>query len=108
MPGNGLFTTSYTDDVSGGYTYTGRSKVELERLEFLYAGEIRGRFYTAFTVAITGGVSASRQIARSVHLIFGYDASTYDSPTFQNYNRVIQEARFGIGFTPGDVPLRIW
>lgn len=106
-PGNGLFTTSYTDTVSGGYTYTGVRRWSLNAWSSYMRAKSVGDFNGIYST-ITGGVTVSRQIARSVHMIFGYDASTYDSPTFQNYNRVIQQARFGIGFSPGDVPLRIW
>jgi hypothetical protein len=106
-PGNGLFTTSYVNDVSGGYTYTGIRRWSLGS-SFAYdrsksVGYIGGDYNSA-----SAGFSASRQIARSVHLIFGYTARRYDSPNFHNYNRVIQEGHVSIGFTPGDVPLRIW
>jgi hypothetical protein len=70
-------------------------------------GKSVGDFNGAYTTT-TGGISASRQIARSLHLILGYDLRNYSSGTFQNYNRLVQEARVGIGYTPGDVPLRIW
>jgi hypothetical protein len=66
-------------------------------------GNFAGRYSS-----VSGGFTASRQLVRFVHLVLGYNARSYDSPNFANYNRVIQQARIGVGFTPGDVPLRIW
>ena len=57
---------------------------------------------------VTGGFAASRQVARAVHFVFGYNVRKYSSPNFTNYNRPIQEGHVGFGFTPGDVPLRVW
>jgi hypothetical protein len=107
MPGNGLFITSYSTNVSGGYTYTGvrrwsfSSRVVYDRSESVST-------FAGFYSNVSGGFSASRQIARSVHLVFGYDARKYSSADFHNYNRIVQVGHFGIGFAPGDVPLRIW
>jgi len=106
-PGNGLFTTSISTDATAGYTYTG-----LRRWSFgaraLYSraksvGNIQGDYKT-----LAAGFSASRSLGHYAHLVFGYDLRQYDSGSFNNYNRVIQAAHFGIGFAPGDVPLRIW
>ena len=57
---------------------------------------------------IGGDLSASRQILPSIHLIVRYSARQYQSPNFANYNRLVHEARIGLGWTPGDLPLRIW
>lgn len=107
LPGNGLFTTSYTDQVSAGYTYTGLRRwsmgAEVAYSHSKSVGNFAGRYSS-----VSGGFTASRQLVRFVHLVLGYNARTYDSPNFANYNRVIQQARIGIGFAPGDVPLRIW
>jgi hypothetical protein len=106
-PGNGLFTTSYADTVSAGYTYTGVRRWSMSALTAYSRGKSVGDFNGAYNTT-TGGISASRQVARSLHLILGYDVRNYSSGTFQNYNRLVQEARVGLGYTPGDVPLRIW
>ena len=37
-----------------------------------------------------------------------FSARRYDSPSFPNFQRTIYTARVGIGFSPGDVPLRVW
>ena len=107
LPGNGLFITSYSDSVSGGYTYTGVRRWSLSS----FASYDRSRSVANFIGDyrdVSGGLSASRQIVRSVHVVFGYNVRKYSSPDFQNYNRPVQEGHIGIGFTPGDVPLRIW
>jgi hypothetical protein len=106
-PGNGLFTTSYVDSVAGGYTYTGVRRWSLSALSSYNRGKSVGDFGGIYT-SVAGGLAASRQIARSFHLVLGYDVRNYSSPTFQNYNRLVEEARIGVGYAPGDVPLRIW
>jgi hypothetical protein len=107
LPGNGLFTTSYTYTVSGGYTYTGVRRWSLSSLAAYDHSRSVGNFLGTYN-DVAGGLAASRQIARSVHLVFGYNVRKYSSPDFKNYNRPVQEGHVGLGFTPGDVPLRIW
>lgn len=106
-PGNGLFTTSYTNSVGGGYTYTGLRRWSLNASTAYSGSRSVGNFAGTYS-SISGGITASRQLMRSVHLVLGYDARSYDSGDFHNYNRIIQVAHIGLGFTPGDVPLRIW
>ena len=106
-PGNGLFTTSYTDTVTAGYTYTGVRRWSLNALSAYNRSKSVGNF-NGYYSSVGGGLSASRQIVRSVHFVFGYNVQSYSSPDFHNYNRIVQEAHVGLGFAPGDVPLRIW
>jgi hypothetical protein len=107
MPGNGLFLTSSSTNLSGGYNFTGLRRwsfgasVMTSRASSL--GNVVGDYNTT-----SGGFTVSRQISRLVHLIASVRASKYSSPDFANYNRPIYDARIGFGFTPGDVPLRVW
>jgi hypothetical protein len=107
VPGNGLFTTSYSNSVSSGYTYTGVRRWSLSSQASYDRSRSVGNILGLYN-SVSGGLSASRQIARSVHLVFGYNVRRYSSGDFSNYNRVVQEGHVGLGFTPGDVPLRIW
>jgi hypothetical protein len=107
MPGNGLFTTSYSYNVSSGYTYTGVRRWSMSSLAAYDRSRSVGNFIGSYS-DVSGGLAASRQIARSVHLVFGYNVRKYSSPEFKNYNRPVQEGHVGLGFTPGDIPLRIW
>jgi hypothetical protein len=93
--------------VSAGYTFTG-----LRRWSFganasynmaQSLGNVVGRYNTA-----SAGFTATRKITRAVHAVTSFTGRRYSSPTFTNYNRPIYEVRVGLGFTPGDVPLRIW
>lgn len=106
-PGNGLFLTSYSTGVLGGYTYTG-----LRRWSFNSGA---GYTRSGATGIITGtygganaGVSLSRQLSHGMNFILSYSARQYQSASYANYNRLITEARVGFGFAPGDIPLRIW
>ena len=57
----------------------------------------------------TGGtLSMSRQLGRALHGVLSFAARQYQSGDFSKYNRLIYNATIGIGFSPGDVPLRIW
>jgi hypothetical protein len=66
-------------------------------------GNLVGKYKTA-----TGGFTVSRQISRSVHALMAVSARKYSSPDFPKYNRPVYDVRIGLGFTPGDVPLRVW
>jgi hypothetical protein len=107
LPGNGLFTTSFTDTLSAGYAYTGLRRWSLSASASYDRSKSVGNYLGVYD-DVSGGISASRQIVRSVHFVFGYSVRRYSSPDFKNYNRPTQEAHLGIGFAPGDVPLRIW
>jgi hypothetical protein len=66
-------------------------------------GNIQGVYSSA-----SGTVTASRQLTHGVHFVASYSARHYGSPDYTKYNRLIHDARVGLGFAPGDVPLRIW
>ena len=105
--GNGLFTTSYTTDVSSGYAYTGIRRWSLGA-HVAYDRSTSVAIFKGHYNSASGGFSASRQLLRYVHLVVGYDARSYSSMDFHNYNRLVQDVHAGLGFTPGEVPLRIW
>ena len=50
----------------------------------------------------------SRLLGRQVSFILTYSARQYTSSAFPNYNRTIHEGRMGFGYSPGEIPLRIW
>jgi hypothetical protein len=106
-PGNGLFLTSTDTYASGGYTFTGLRRWSLginvaeDRQKSF--GNISGRYDT-----LSGGFTASRQISGALHFIASGGGRKYSSPDFVQYNRPVYDVRIGLGFTPGDVPLRIW
>jgi hypothetical protein len=107
LPGNGLFLTSKTTSVFGGYSFTG-----LRRWSF-NAGAGYNRSNSIGNVTgnyggYSGSLSASRRLAASTHFVVLANANRYQSGDFHNYNRVIYSIRVGLGFTPGDVPLRLW
>ncbi len=45
---------------------------------------------------------------RTVHALVSFSARKYTSANFSLYNRLIYDVRVGVGYSPGDVPLRIW
>jgi hypothetical protein len=106
-PGNGLFLTSRVTSGYAGYTYTG-----LRRWSF--AVQLSGDKAASLANVIGnyndygGQFQASRQVSRAVHAIMGFSARRYSSPNFSGYNRPIYDARVGVGFSPGDLPLRLW
>jgi hypothetical protein len=106
-PGNGLFLTSTVTSADAGYNYTWKRRwsfgaaVDYARAKSI--GNIMGVY-----AGVSGTVNASRQIWRFVHFTSSFSARSYSSPDYHNYNRVIYSAMAGLGFSPGDVPLRIW
>jgi hypothetical protein len=106
-PGNGLFLTSHMSSYAAGYTYTGIRRWSFN-MQAAYNDSksiqnIIGRYRD-----YSGGFNLSRQVAGSLHFIAGVTARQYDSPSFTRYNRVIYDARVGFGFSPGEVPVRVW
>ena len=106
-PGNGLFLASRTASVVGGYGYTGLRHWSIG----LSASYIKS-FSFINNVGNYGGVagsfSISRQLMHNVNFVAAFTANQYQSSSFQKYNRLIYSASVGLGWTPGDVPLRIW
>jgi hypothetical protein len=106
-PGNGLFLTSSSTSAGGGYSYTG-----LRHWSFnMQAGWDRAKSLTnvlGYYGSTSGGFSASRDIGHGLHAVATFSARQYQSPDFSKYNRLIYTARIALGFTPGDIPLRVW
>jgi hypothetical protein len=106
-PGNGLFLTSTVTSGAIGYTYTGLRRWSLNA----QAGYDKARS-VGNVIGDYGGESGrftvTRQITRSLHAVASFWARQYASGDFTQYNRLIYETRIGIGFTPGDIPLRVW
>jgi hypothetical protein len=106
-PGNGLFLTSRMAQLGGGYTYTGLrlwsfgATVGYDWSDSI--GNVVGN-YRGFTSSVT----FSRQISGSLHLVAGFNVRTYKSTDFIRYNANVYSAHLGFGWTPGNVPLRIW
>lgn len=106
-PGNGLFLTSKVTAAYAGYSYTG-----------LRRWSLGAAFTSDWAKSLAnvvgnyndygGQLQASRQVSRAVHTIASFSARRYSSPNFAGYNRPIYDARFGFGFSPGDLPLRVW
>jgi len=107
MPGNGLFLTSKSTAITSGYSYTGLKRWGISATASeIYSNSISNVVgqYSSFIV----GGSISREIMHSVHGVFGFNASKYGSGDFRNYNKWTYSLHAGLGFTPGDIPIRLW
>jgi hypothetical protein len=106
-PGNGLFLTSTSTSVGAGYAYTALKRWSANAAATYNRSDSLGNFLGAY-----GGyqvtASLSRQIMRLTHGVLSINARKYDSPDFKNYNKWSYGVRLGLGFTPGDIPLRLW
>jgi hypothetical protein len=107
-PGNGLFLTSVGTSYIAGYDFGGKWKnwslgsfTNYNRGTSI--GGIRGEYST-----VGAGVSASRRLFRYTQLVLGFAVRHYDSPNYAAYERTFFNAHAGLGFTPGEVPLRLW
>jgi hypothetical protein len=47
-------------------------------------------------------------LVKNLHIVASLTANKYESTDYSQYNRVIYDARLGFGWTPGNVPLRVW
>jgi hypothetical protein len=107
IPGNGLFLTSKSSNIFGGYSYTGLKRWSVNTgVSYSRSDSVSNVLGVYSSVVISAGVS--RQIMRSTHLVFSANAHKYDSPDFKNYNRWAYGINLGLGFTPGDIPIRMW
>jgi len=106
-PGNGLFLMSSATSAAAGYTFTGLRRWSFGAQAAYSNAESSGYVLGRYTT-IGGGLSASLQIRRYIHVIATFSARQYESPDFAGYNRLTTDARLGLGFAPGDIPLRIW
>lgn len=107
IPGNGLFLTSTSTTATAGYTFTG-----LRRWSFSASASYNNNNSVANITGnysgVVGNLAVSRKIARSLHWVANFGARDYRSSTFALYNRNVYHVSTGIGFAPGDVPIRIW
>ena len=104
MPGNGLFLATVATSFSGSYTYTGVRRWSLSAGASYSQGKSLGTSLGRYG-NVGANLSASRQIGRFTHAIFGFSAIQYQSSYVSYYNRLIYQARMGLGFSPGDIPL---
>jgi len=107
VPGNGLFLTSIMTNAAAGYTYTGLRRWSFTMQALFDRGSSLGNIIGTYG-DISTGFSMSRQITGGMHFVAGGEARRYQSPSFNQYNRNVYDAHIGLGFTPGNVPLRLW
>jgi putative flippase GtrA len=106
-PGNGLFLTSSSTSLDVGYSYTGLKKWGISTgAAYITSNSVGNVIGTYRSYSLSANVS--RQIFPSTHAVFGFGASKYGSPDFRNYNTWSYNIHAGLGFTPGDVPIRLW
>ena len=106
-PGNGIFLTSRTASVVAGYGYTGLRHWSLG-VSFTYASALSISNVSGGYGNIAGTFSMSRSLGHSLSFVTSYSANHYSSPNFTNYNRLIYVGSVGMGWSPGNIPLRIW
>jgi hypothetical protein len=107
IPGNGLFLTSTASAVDGGYAYTGLKHWAINGgVSYSFANSF-GNVVGAYS-ALTVTTSISRQIFPYTHGLISFNLRRYTSGDFHNYNQMAYSVRLGLGFTPGDIPIRLW
>jgi hypothetical protein len=106
-PGNGLFLTSTSTNIGGGYSYTGLKRWAVNTgVNYSFSNSVGNVVGNYSGTVISANIS--RQIMSSTHFLFGFNAHSYQSGDFQNYNRWAYGLHLGLGFTPGDIPVRFW
>jgi len=107
IPGNGVFLTSTSTNVQGGYSYTGLRRWSMNAGLGYSKSDSLGNVIGNYGWE-TGSLSVSRQLFRYTHGFLSANFSKYNSPDFQNYNRWTYFISAGLAFAPGDVALRLW
>jgi len=106
-PGNGLFLTSTSTMVSGGYSYTGLKKWSITSGVSYMASDSVANVQGSYSSVVIN-LSASRHLFRATNGVLTFAARKYGSGDFNNYNLWQYSVRLGLAFTPGDIPLRLW
>jgi hypothetical protein len=106
-PGNGLFLTSYERTLSAGYGYTGLRRWSASLNAALSRSQAVGLIAGDYN-SYTGTASVARTLGHGFNIHGQFSARRYGSPTYSNYNRLIYNASVGVGFSPGDLPVRLW
>ena len=106
-PGNGLFLTSTSTNVGGGYSYAGLRHWSISASANYNRSNSEGNVLGAYG-SYTATASVSRQVAPMTHGVFGFSLRKYDSPDYTNYNKWAYGVSLGLSFSPGDIPVRFW
>ncbi|MDE3164835.1 MAG: hypothetical protein KGN36_03440 [Acidobacteriota bacterium] len=106
-PGNGLFLTSTTETAMAGYSYTGLKRWSAGISGGYFGSDSIGN-YIGYYGSYMLSLDLSRQIMRYTHGILSVYAHKFTSGDFANYNLWAYGVRVGLGFTPGDIPMRLW
>jgi hypothetical protein len=106
-PGNGLFLTSTSTNIGGGYSYAGLRRWALVAGVDYNTSTSQGNVYGQYG-SYYASVSASRQVAPMTHGVFSFNLRKYDSGDYQNYNKWAYSVNLGLSFSPGDIPVRLW
>jgi hypothetical protein len=105
-PGNGVYLTSQQTSGGIGYSYTGIRKWNFgvsagyNKLSSVGQGI---QDYANFS----GGAGITYNVSGALHIIARAD-SRYQQIDVVGYNRTGYRASFGLGFSPGKIPLSLW
>jgi hypothetical protein len=106
-PGNGLFLTSVSNNVTGGYSYAG-----LRHWSIAATGTYTDSRSVGNVIGNYGNYSSALNVGRKVapHTTgnLSFVATHASSTDFKNYNKWQYAVNMGFTFAPGDVALRFW
>ena len=105
-PGNGVYLTSQQRTASAGYSYSGIRKWNFGASVSYTSLSSIGQGLQPYA-NVSGGVGVTYTMTHALHLIVRAD-SRYQQIDVIGYNRTGYRASFGIGFSPGNVPLSLW
>lgn len=106
-PGNGLFLTSTSTNIGGGYNYSGLRRWAIAAGVNYNTSTSQGNVLGQYG-SYSASLSASRQVAPMTHGVFSFNLRKFDSGDFTNYNKWSYSVNLGLSFSPGDIPVRLW
>jgi hypothetical protein len=106
-PGNGLFLTSTSTNVTTGYSYGGLRRWSLASAATYSTSQSVGNVIGNYK-NYSASINAGRKVAPHTNGTFGFTVAHAGSADFVNYNKWQYSANLGLTFSPGDITIRFW
>ena len=106
-PGNGLFLTSTSTNVTGGFSYGGLRRWSLSTAGMYSTSQSVGNVignYRNYSVNLNAG----HKVAPHTTGVLAFTMTHAGSGDFHNYNRWQYAVNLGLTFSPGDITVRFW
>ena len=106
-PGNGVYLTSRNEQASANFSYTGIQKWSFSfTAAYSKLGSL-GQDIANYSQTTAGG-GATFALTRAIHLTARFDDRRNEIDLVNGFKRNSYRATFGLGWSPGDIPVSLW